>query len=74
MSDLWLTRHVCSVDYRETDAARPFGNFSSENLKKSGILAEVILAKVGNGGGIPKEQNQDAITKREPGSELGLHS
>lgn len=74
MSDLWLTRHVCSVNNRETDAARPFGNFSSENLIKSGILTEVILAKVGKGEGIPKEQSQDAITKREPGCEPGLHS
>lgn len=61
MSDLWLIRHACSVNNRETDAARPVGNFSSENLMKSGILTEVILVKLGNGEGIPKEQSQEAI-------------
>lgn len=74
MSDLWLTRLVCSVDNRETDAARLFANFSSENFIKSGILTAVTLAKVGNGEGIPKEQSQEAITKRELGCEPGLHS
>lgn len=74
MPDLWLTRHVCSVDNREAGAARPFANFSSENLIKSGILTAVILAKVGNGEGIPKEQSQEAVTKRELGCEPGLYS